>query len=155
MPVGDQPVKGLSMNKFTLLGMAAAIAVSGPAFAQGGPIGGGPTGGGPMTDPYGDATVAKADAEKAAGARFDQLDTNHDGSLSADEIEAAANGPGGRGLRRADTDGDGKVTRDEFLTGQKQRFDMIDADHDGQLTKAERDAYRAQMRARMQQQGGN
>ncbi|MBW8754575.1 MAG: EF-hand domain-containing protein [Sphingomonadales bacterium] len=138
------------MNKFTLLGMAAmAIAASGPVFAQGGAMGGPP-----MADPYGDATIAKADAEKAAGARFDQLDTNHDGSLSADEVEAAANGPGGRGLRRADTDGDGKVTKDEFLAGQKQRFDMIDADHDGQLTKAERDAYRAQMRARMQQQGG-
>jgi hypothetical protein len=127
------------MKKFVLLAMAAAIGVSGPVLAQGGP----------MPDPYGDTTVAKADAEKAAGERFDQLDTNHDGSLSADEVEAASNGPGGRGLHRADANGDGKIGKDEYLNAQKMRYDMMDADHDGQLTKAERDAFRAQMRARM------
>lgn len=126
------------MNRFALFAMTAAIAVSGPAFAQGGP-----------PDPYGDGTATAADAAKAAGERFDQFDMDHDGSLSAQEVEAASNGPGGRMLRRADLDGDGKVTRDEFLSGQKQRFDMMDADHDGQLTKAEREDFRAQMRARM------
>jgi hypothetical protein len=127
------------MKKFTLLAMAAAVGLSAPAFAQRGP----------MPDPYGDATVSAADAAKTAGERFDQLDTDHDGTLSAAEVEAAANGPGGRMLRRADLNGDGKITKDEFLSGQKQRFDMMDADHDGQLTKAEREAFRAQMRERM------
>lgn len=127
------------MKKFMLLAATAALGIAGPALAQRGP----------MPDPYGDATVSRADAEKAAGEHFDQFDTNHDGSLSADEITAASTGPGGRMLRRADADGDGKISKAEYLNAQKMRFDMMDADHDGQLTKAERDAFRAQMRARM------
>lgn len=133
------------MNKFTLLAMAAAVATSSAAFAQRGPY----------TDPYGDATVSKADFEKQAAERFDQFDTNHDGKLSGDEIEQAAGSPGGRGLRRADTNGDGVVTKDEYMAMQRSRFDMMDADHDGQLTKAERDGFRAQMMQRMQNRGGH
>jgi hypothetical protein len=131
------------MNKFTLLAMAAAVATSGAAFAQRGPY----------ADPYGDANIARADFEKQASDRFDQFDTNHDGQLSADEIAQAAGSPGGRGLRRADANGDGVVTKDEYMAMQRSRFDMMDADHDGQLTKAERDAFRAQMMQRMQSRG--
>ena len=68
------------MNKFTLLAMAVAVATSGAAFAQRGP----------MPDPYGDATVSKADFLKKAGERFDQFDTNHDGKLSAEEKQRFA-----------------------------------------------------------------
>lgn len=96
-------------------------------------------------DPYGDATVSRADAAKHADERFAALDTNHDGFLSPEEIQAG--GPGG-GLRRADADGDGKISKAEFAAAQLRRFDMIDADHDGQLTKAERDTAREQMRSR-------
>lgn len=127
------------MNNITFLAVAAAISVSVSAMAQDGP----------PTDPYGDAAVIKADADRAAAARFDGLDTNKDGKLSAEETAA---GPGGgRGLRRADADGDGAITKAEFVALQARRFDMMDADHDGQLTKAERDAFRAQM---MQRGGG-
>jgi hypothetical protein len=129
------------MNKLTLLAAAAALTVSGTAFAQNGP----------RPDPYGDATISKADAAKAGAAHFDQLDTNHDGNLSADEIAAA---PGGRGLARADADGDGKVSKAEYAVMQAQRFDMMDADHDGQLTKAERDTFRQHMMDRMRANGG-
>lgn len=129
------------MNKMTLLAATAALAVSGAAFAQNGP----------RPDPYGDATVTKADADKAAAARFDLLDSNHDGNLSADEIAAA---PGGRGLARADANRDGAVSKAEFAAGQGRRFDMMDGNHDGQLTKAERDAFRQQMMERMRGMGG-
>lgn len=132
------------MNKLALLAAVTAVAGAAPALAQ--PM--------PMADPYGDATVAKADAEMAAGERFAQLDTDHDGVISAAEQEAAAKGPGGRGLRRADANGDGTVSRDEYLAAQASRFDMMDADHDGKLTKAERDAARQRMMQRMQG-GGN
>lgn len=129
------------MNKLTLLAAAAAITVSGAALAQNAP----------RADPYGDATISKADADKAGAARFDQLDTNHDGNLSADEISAA---PGGRGLVRADANGDGAVSKAEYAAMQGQRFDMMDGNHDGQLTKAERDAFRQQMMERMRANGG-
>ena len=134
------------MNKFTLLAMAAAV-VSVPALAQGGP-------GGPPADPYGDATVAKADAVKIAGERFDGIDANHDGTLSDDEQDAAMQGPGGRGLRRSDLNADGKITKAEYVEAATNRYDMMDGNKDGQLTKAEREAFRAQMRARMGSGGG-
>jgi hypothetical protein len=130
------------MNRIKLLAMAAAISVSGTAMAQNGP----------PPDPYGDATVAKAEFDKAGAARFDQLDTNKDGNLSAAEIAAAPGG--GRGLSRADANGDGAVSKAEYAAGQAQRFDAQDANHDGQLTKAERDTARQQMMDRMRANGG-
>ncbi|MDB5726118.1 MAG: EF-hand protein [Novosphingobium sp.] len=129
------------MNKLTLLAAAAALTVSGAAFAQNGP----------RPDPYGDATMSKADADKAGAAHFDQIDTNHDGNLSAEEIAAA---PGGRGLTRADANGDGMVSKAEYMAAQSQRFAMMDANHDGQLTKAERDGFRQKMMDRMRANGG-
>lgn len=117
-----------------------------------------------MQDPFGDATVARKDAEAQAAARFTALDTNADGSLSTDELRAGRPGRGDRaGGRRGggramdgmsrmlDADGDGRITRDEFVTGTLRRFDMADADHDGQLTKAERQAAMEAMRARMEE----
>lgn len=129
------------MNKISALLMVAAVSFSGTAYAQ------------PASppDPFGDATVTKADAEKTAVARFDALDTNKDGNLSADEIAAA---PGGRGLARADMNGDGSVTKAEFAAWQGRRFDMMDGNHDGQLTKAERDDFRQKMMARMRDRSG-
>lgn len=103
-------------------------------------------------DPWGDTTVSRADAQKKAEENFAALDTNQDGTISEDERAATQGqrgGPGG-GLRRADKDGDGKITKDEYLAAQLERFDNQDADKDGQLTKAERDAARE---ARMREGG--
>lgn len=124
------------MKTFTLTVAALAAAISLPALAQGGP----------PPDPYGDATVNQAEVEKAAAERFAQLDANHDGSLSADEQP--------NGGRRFGGGEPGPLTRDAFTAGQVQRFQRQDADHDGNLTKAERDAFRAQMMQRFQQGGG-
>ena len=44
----------------------------------------------------------------------------------------------GRGMMRADTNGDGVVTRDEYLAQVDQRFDRMDANHDGSLSDGER-----------------
>ena len=129
------------MTRYTIVAALAAAGLCGAAHAQS-----------PRPDPWGDATVSRADEQKQAEERFDALDTDHDGSLSAKEQAAAQNqrGPGGGGLRRADTDGDGKIGKQEYVDAQLRRFDMRDADKDGQLTKAERDAARAQ---RMRQGG--
>src|SRR5258706_3858248 len=40
----------------------------------------------------------------------------------------------GKGLARFDRDGNGVVTRVEMRTTESERFDKIDANHDGQLT---------------------
>ena len=43
----------------------------------------------------------------------------------------------GMGVMRADTNGDGVVSRDEALAQAGQRFDRMDLNHDGKLTREE------------------
>lgn len=54
---------------------------------------------------------------------------------------------GGHGMmaRMADANGDGTITRDEFVAGALKHFDMADADHNGTITAAERQAAHAAM----------
>ena len=52
-----------------------------------------------------------------------------------------------RPMRYGDTDGDGVVTRAEFLADAAKRFDAMDANKDGKLTAEERKAAHAKMRA--------
>lgn len=131
----------------TIMTVSAALAVcfAGPALAQGGP----------PPDPYGDATVTKADAQKRAEERFAELDANKDGSLTPEERRAGFPGAGG-GFGGGGPGGGQQGPQDKaaYVAAQLQRFDMQDADKDGQLTKAERDAFRQQMMQRFQQGGG-
>lgn len=145
------------MNTSKPFALAIALAFSGTAIAQTPPPG---PPAGPPRDPWGDATVTREESPAKAGEMFDGMDTNKDGTIREAEEDAAVQnaGPAGRmiagALHRADANGDGKLTRAEFLTGQQARFDRQDADHDGKLTKAERDAARAAMMQRMQQRRG-
>ena len=134
--------------------LAAAV----PALAQ--PMDG------PPPDLWGDASVTRAEAEAKAAERFDTLDTNHDGVLSPDELVAARpawgggghwqgpsvdrHGRDGRGMG-AMTDGGGNVPKAAFIAAQLHRFDLADTDHDGVLTKPEREAAAAAMQARMEE----
>ena len=60
-------------------------------------------------------------------------------------------------IKRADTDGDGKVSRDEFIKAQTERlekmFARMDTDGDGKLSPEEFAAGRARMRESMPQDG--
>lgn len=60
----------------------------------------------------------------------------------------ALSGKLGRGrFARMDKDGDGKVTREEFIAFSDRMFDRIDANHTGQITKADLDAFQAKQEA--------
>lgn len=48
----------------------------------------------------------------------------------------------------ADTDSDGKWSQSEFLTQHLKHFEKVDADSDGNITAAERDAAKAKMKER-------
>ncbi|MFC0206191.1 EF-hand domain-containing protein [Novosphingobium soli] len=57
-------------------------------------------------------------------------------------------GPRGGGMmHQADADKDGAISQAEFVAGAMKRFDAQDANHDGQVTKEERQAAREAMKA--------
>ena len=96
-------------------------------------------------------TLSRAEVERGRpklAPHFDEIDRNHDGKLSPDELErwprkrVAAKQSGGfaEHFRRADADGDGGLTRteaDKALPRLGGKFDRIDTNHDGKLTADE------------------
>ncbi len=153
------------MRKTVLTLMLAASAITSAASAQTAPT---PTPAPrpPMRqDANRDGVATRAEAIAQADARFAQMDTDHDGRVTADEMRAyrtamhdrmIASGrdvpvppPGGAkhdGMgRRMDPNGDGSVTREEFEARALKRFDRMDANHDGMIDATER-ANAAEMR---------
>jgi hypothetical protein len=55
------------------------------------------------------------------------------------------------GGKRSGTNADGAMTQADFVAAALTRFDARDADKDGQLTQAERQAAREQRKAQRQQ----
>ncbi|MBD8618124.1 EF-hand domain-containing protein [Sphingomonas sp. CFBP 13728] len=149
------------MRKTVLTLMLAASAITSAASAQT------PTTPRPpmRQDANQDGVATRAEAIAQADARFAQMDTDHDGRITAGEMRAyrealhdrvVASGrdvpvppPGGRKHdgtgRRMDPNGDGSVTREEFEARALKRFDRMDANHDGTMDATER-ANAAEMR---------
>lgn len=108
------------------------------------------------------AAGQRARAERADRA-FDRLDANDDGSISRDEMRdghgrrmRAAGGGGldGPGRRMRGMRGFGEqgfITRDQMRDRALARFDRLDADRNGTVTMAERQAAREARRERRRQ----
>jgi Ca2+-binding EF-hand superfamily protein len=94
--------------------LTVATLLTGTALAQA-PPGGAPTAGAaPST------TQAAPPAQTQSvdvGAIFDKLDTNHDGKLTPDE--AAVHPTVAAHFKDADANGDGVITKEEFITAFK------------------------------------
>lgn len=107
-------------------------------------------------DANGDGRLSREEVANAPrlSQEFDAIDTNSDGMLTIEELQAAhgARGPGGagRGFARWDADGDGKLSRAEVANAPRlsQEFDAIDANKDGFLTLDELQAARGQFAGR-------
>jgi Ca2+-binding EF-hand superfamily protein len=89
---------------------------------------------------------------------LERFDTDKDGKLSDTERQAArqqrqAKHPEGRGsgtramARHFDANGDGLVSLAEMRTTVTAHFDRVDANHNGSIDKAEREAAHAKMKA--------
>ncbi len=99
-----------------------------------------------------DGFVDRAEWDAGQEARFKDLDTNHDGKLTKEELFAQARSTSDRALerqetffRRMDRDHDGFVSKDEFMAQAARNFARCDLDKDGRTNTAEcRQALRRQ-----------
>lgn len=116
-------------------------------------------------DANGDNTITRAEVEQLQGEMFEWMDRNGDGYLSADDrspvfqrlrairdAEASEDGGerrergrrgrgrGGDRARMADTNEDGRISREEFMSHGHPGFDRLDANSDGSITPDELDA---------------
>lgn len=150
----------ISMNKMQALSVAVALALTSAAvFAQAQQAA--PERAMPrlQLDINHDGVIDRAEAAKAPrlAERFDQMDTNKDGKLSADERPqmggAHRGGPmgGRRGRMMAlDADKDARISRAEAQAAQAklgERFEKMDVNNDGYLDRADMQARVAQQRA--------
>lgn len=115
----------MSTRRSLLISLAGlAIALS-PAFAASGLKG---------LDLDADGTLDIEEAKKAAGALFDKLDKDHEGTLDARELHVRLKKDE---INAADPDKDKTLTKDEFLAVVEERFKAADKDADGTLDAKE------------------
>ena len=85
--------------------------------------------------------LQRAEVPNMPTERFALIDANKDGGLTKQEMADAhakkAAGHGGRRFERMDENGDGKVTKAEAEAGVKKMFEHKDANHDGAITRDE------------------
>ncbi|MEP9400706.1 EF-hand domain-containing protein [Sphingomonas silueang] len=145
------------MRSFLLAASVAALALPAVAPAQQA-----------APRPMADDVLTRAEALARADRRFDRIDADHDGRITAAELAAIparrgmapqngadaqarspGEGRGGRGmgarmLKRADTNNDGVVTREEYRAQAAAAFDRQDANKDGKVDATERQQWREQ-----------
>lgn len=148
--------------KLTVTSAALTLALAGAAFAQQGNPGAHFL---QNWDQDGDGAVSLDEAQTKRGDLFTSFDADEDGLLSSDEYAAfdemraadqeqmreemgrTGNGNSkgmGMGMMQAeggmmrafnDPDGDGMVSRDEFVGRSADWFDMMDSNEDGKITE--------------------
>lgn len=132
------------MKRLFLLAAGFAVLAT-PAFAQM-----------RAQDPFADADtnrdglITMAEHQASRAARFDRLDRDRDGVIRMQDFPRIAHrGDGGADLQRmisaADRNRDGALTREEMLASPPVAFALADANNDGILTAAERDAAKARL----------
>lgn len=140
---------------FKVVMISAALAlVGGAALAQ--PAGGAPRGGGMFAraDVNKDGFISRDEARAQRALAFDRMDDNKDGFLVVDELPRRPGGErrgpqrrgGGDIFARFDANNDGRVSREEFASGNAPAFERLDLNKDGVVTGDEAQAVAARAR---------
>ena len=110
-------------------------------------------------DTDGNGEITPEELAALADQRFAAADADGDGLLTAEEMKAAAlqriDDRVARMIARMDQNGDGALSADEMTHRRDpaRMFNRIDSDDSGTISKAEFDAAREKMQARMGRHG--
>ncbi|QND50907.1 acid-shock protein [Phyllobacterium sp. 628] len=101
----------------------------------------------PKADTNGDGMISLDEYQTAARTRLLKFDTNGDGKLSLEEwlkrpVSKNATRDPTDMFKRFDTNHDGFVDAAEMDAASKKRFDRLDKNSDGQLSKDERPVHK-------------
>jgi Ca2+-binding EF-hand superfamily protein len=94
-------------------------------------------------DTNGDGVITREEFHAARERAFTKLDRNGDGYIDKDDLSGRLAGRQKAQERLAqlvtqlDQDGDGRVSKAEFVDGPTPLFDRADADHNGELSRDE------------------
>jgi Ca2+-binding EF-hand superfamily protein len=155
---------------FLALAAGSALAQDTPPMPPGGQQGGGMRFQFPSfaeLDKNKDKKISRDEWPSQMAQAFDRFDTNHDGFIDEEEFNAIRNrfsgGGGGMGggprvgeslTKLLDANADGKISREEFAK-ILSLFDILDKDHNGELSQDELNGFLAAVRdAQTQATGG-
>jgi len=99
-----------------------------------------------------DGTVTRAELIAARADRFSKLDRNGDGYIDSGDLpkrlrrRQKASDRLSTLIAQFDKDGDGRISRDEFVNGPTRAFDRADTNHDGVLSADELKRAKAALR---------
>ena len=105
-------------------------------------------------DANGDGTITAAEFTDARAKMFTRLDRDNDGYLTKDDTPRLALRRSGNGERMQgmmlmlDKDGDGKISRDEFVNSPSLLFQRADTNRDGVIDQTELASFKAALAAR-------
>jgi Ca2+-binding EF-hand superfamily protein len=105
-------------------------------------------------DANADQRVSPDEHAAYASSKFDSMDTDKDGRVTAVEMQAAHEKMGKKAkgtsasdkIKSMDTNNDGALSADEYTAGKRSKFDAMDTNTDGFLSKTELASEHAEQR---------